>query len=465
MSFTSDVVIGLEIHVQLNTVTKLFCGCPTKAGEPNTATCPVCLGHPGSKPALNKAALEKSAMIALALQCVINKSMQFSRKTYFYPDMSKNYQISQFELPLAENGALMLDDGTKVRIKRVHMEEDPAALVHGDAGAGYCLVDYNRSGIPLVEIVTEPDMTSPDQARDFIKRLLHVLSYLKVFDENEGVVKADANVSIKESGYTRVEIKNITGAKDIERALIAEVERQKAAVRGGERIVLETRGWDATVGLTRPQRIKETEADYGYIIDPDLPTFTWSPDAIEDVRQMVPELGAQKSKRFIDQYGIDEVDAAVMAKERELGDLFERVAKKADPVLAARWLRRELRRALAVAGKQVTDVDEASLIELLSLIQSKAITDRIGQRLTDRLVVEGISPAKVVTDEGLGAVSDEGAIKGVVEQVVKDNPAVVEQYRAGEEKAFNFLVGQSMKALRGKGSPQVINKLLKESLG
>jgi aspartyl-tRNA(Asn)/glutamyl-tRNA(Gln) amidotransferase subunit B len=464
MNFTSDVVIGLEIHVQLNTVTKLFCRCPTVAQEPNSATCPVCLGHPGSKPVLNKVALEKSTMIALAIGCAINPSMQFSRKTYFYPDMSKNYQITQFELPLAEHGNVTLDDGKVVRVKRVHMEEDPAALVH-QGSADYTLVDYNRSGMPLVEIVTEPDMTTPDEAREFIKKLMHIISYLKVFDDANGIIKADANVSIKESGYTRVEIKNITGAKEIERALIVEVQRQHGSIKSGENIVQETRGWDPAVGMTRSQRKKETEDDYGYIIDPDLPTITMSKDRVEQLRALVPELGGEKATRLTQQYKIDAVDASVMAKERELGELFERVAQHVDPVLAARWMRRELRRALAAAGKDVSEVDEKLLVELLQLIDKKTITDRIGQRLVDRLVQEGISPAKVVKEEGLAAVSDESAITTVVKQVVDANPAVVAQYKAGEEKAFNFLVGQSMKALKGKGSPAVINKILKVVLG
>ena len=464
MNFTSNVVIGLEIHVQLNTKTKLFCGCPTLAEEPNSATCPVCLGHPGSKPVFNKVALEKSAVLALALGCTINKTMQFSRKTYFYPDMSKNYQITQFELPLAEKGEIALD-GKTVHIRRIHMEEDPASLVHQPGLSSYVLVDYNRSGIPLVEIVTEPDMTNPDEAREFIKRLIHVLSYLKVFDENAGVIKADANVSIKESGYSRVEIKNITGAKEIEAALIAEVARQKAAVKAGERIVQETRGWDPDAGVTRQQRLKESEEDYGYIIDPDLPTFTMPSQRVEELRRLVPELGAEKAKRLTDQYGIDPVDASVMAKERELGELFERVAQHVDPILAGRWMRRELRRALTAAKLEVSSVDEKRLIELLLLLQKKTITDRIGQRLTDRLVVEGISPAAVVNEEGLAAVSDESAIRAVVEKVVAENAGVVEEYKKGEAKAFNYLVGQAMKQLKGKGSPAVITNMLKEVLG
>ncbi|MEK6822660.1 MAG: Asp-tRNA(Asn)/Glu-tRNA(Gln) amidotransferase subunit GatB [Nanoarchaeota archaeon] len=463
MSFTSPVVIGLEIHVQLNTRTKLFCGCRTSADAPNSATCPICLGHPGAKPVLNRIALEKAAVLALALGCTINATVQFSRKTYFYPDMSKNYQITQFELPLGADGALVLDSGKRVGIKRAHIEEDPAALVH-QSEASYTLVDYNRSGVPLVEIVTEPAMDDPEEAREFIKKLMHVISYCKVFDENEGIIKADANVSIKETGYTRVEIKNITGAKEIERALEAEVARQHRCVKDGETVVQETRGWDAAAGITKAQRLKESEDDYGYIIDPDLPTIIMSDAMVATLRQLVPELGADKAKRFVDQYGIDDVDAQVMAKEIELGQLFERVAQRVEPVLAARWMRRELRRALAAANVSAADVDDANLVELLLLLQHKTITDRIGQRLTDRLVVEGISPAAVVKSEGLGAVSDEGAIKAVVVAVIKDNGAVVEDFKKGSDKAFNFLVGQCMKQLKGKGSPQVITKILKEAL-
>jgi aspartyl-tRNA(Asn)/glutamyl-tRNA(Gln) amidotransferase subunit B len=461
-AFTSDVVIGLEIHVQLNTTTKLFCGCPTKAQEPNTAVCPICIGHPGTKPVLNAKAFDWAAIVALALKCSLNKRMQFSRKTYFYPDMGKNYQITQFELPLAEAGQITLESGKTVRIKRVHMEEDPAALVHGH---GCVLVDYNRSGIPLIEIVTEPDMTSADEAREFIKQLLQLLKYCDVYDENEGVVKADANISIKESGYTRVEIKNITGAKEIERALLAEIERQRNAVAAKELIVLETRGWDDAAGITRSQRLKESEDDYGYITDPDLPVFTLSAEQIETIARKVPELGGDKAKRFTQKYGIDPEDAAVLVKERELGDLFEKVIAKVEPALAARWMRRELRRVLAAEGKTVADVNEVTFVSFLLLLQKKTITDRIGQRLIERLIKDGIDPDKVVKEEGLGVVSDEGAIAAEVEAVIASEPKALADYKAGDPKAFNYLVGQSMKRLRGKASPAIINKLLKEKLG
>jgi len=463
--FTGPVVIGLEIHVQLDTKTKLFCGCTTKGKEPNTATCPTCLGHPGSKPVLNAKALEFAAMLALALNCTINKDMRFSRKTYFYPDMGKNYQITQYESPLGENGVLELDDRTSVRIKRVHVEEDPAALVRPtEASANYVMVDYNRSGIPLVEIVTEPDMTGAEQAREFIKKLIHVLKYLKVFDENEGIIKADANVSIKETGYTRVEIKNITGAKEIERALVYEIGRQHDAHKRKETIVQETRGWDADVGVTREQRRKETEDDYGHITDPDLPGICFSDERLEELAAQVPELGQQKQQRFVKEYGIDPVDAATMAKEQELGDLFERVAQSVDPILAARWLRRELRRVLTASGKKVADVEETHVLELLQLLEKKTITDRIGQRLIERLVQEGISPAKVVKDEGLAQVTDEAAVRDVVKKIIEANPDVVKQVKAGEEKAFNFLIGQAMRQLKGRAPPALINKTLKEAL-
>jgi aspartyl-tRNA(Asn)/glutamyl-tRNA(Gln) amidotransferase subunit B len=461
-AFTTDVVIGLEIHVQLNTVTKLFCGCPTKATEPNTAVCPICIGHPGSKPVLNAKAFDWAALVALALRCKLNKRMQFSRKTYFYPDMGKNYQITQFELPLAEKGMVQLDSGKTVHITRVHMEEDPAALVHGH---GCVLVDYNRSGIPLIEVVTDPDMASADEAREFIKKLMQVLQYCAVFDENEGVIKADANVSIKESGYTRVEIKNITGAKEIERALLAEIERQRNAVQNNERIVQETRGWDDAAGVTRSQRLKETEDDYGYIMDPDLPIFTMPESRVASLRKKVPELGADKAKRFVQQYGMDPDDAAVLVKERELGELFEKVITKVEPALAARWMRRELRRVLADEHKTVADIDEAKFIEFLLLLQRKTITDRVGQRLIERLVRDNINPAQVVKEEGLGTVSDEAAIAKMVDDVLKTEASAVADYKAGDPKAFNFLVGQTMKRLKGKASPAIINKLLKERLG
>ena len=315
MKFTSDIVIGIEVHLELATDTKLFCGCATHGtDEPNTRTCEVCLGHPGSKPVLNKKALQYALRLCLALGSKISPSLIFSRKSYFYPDMAKNYQISQYEIPLGEKGSLNLDSGKKIGITRVHMEEDPAALIHpaGMAGSTYVLVDYNRSGDPLCEVVTEPELTSPEEARNFMKQLITVLTYLDIFDVNRCIIKADANISIKESGYKRVEIKNITGFKEIERALKYEVERQKQEV---DSIAQETRAWDSEKGMTIAMRKKEVEEEYGYIIDPDLVKIEITKDMLKEVEESMPELAQEKVQKFVKKHKITEEDAKVLAAE------------------------------------------------------------------------------------------------------------------------------------------------------
>src|SRR3989338_6010324 len=353
MEFKSDVVIGLECHIELNCNTKLFCSCPTKANEgaedlPNTRTCPTCLGMPGSKPVLNKKAVEYAIKLCLALNCKINKELIFSRKSYFYPDMSKNYQITQYEIPLGDGGNLKLKSGKEIGITREHMEEDPAALIHpsGMQQSAYVLVDYNRSGNPLLEIVTKPEVESAEEARDFMKQLITTLSYLKIFDINNGIIKADANVSIKESQYRRIEIKNITGFREIERALNYEIGRQKHEIAEGKKPEQETRSWDSEKGITFLLRKKETEEDYGYILDTDLVKTEITLDLVDKIKKEMPELAHDKIKKFITKHKIKKEDAEILAAEKELAEMFEKVAEEVDPILAAKWLRRELVRVL-----------------------------------------------------------------------------------------------------------------------
>ena len=337
--FTSDIIIGLEVHCELNTKTKLFCSCPTHGSEePNTRTCEICLGMPGSKPILNKKAVEFALKLCMALNCEISPELIFSRKSYFYPDMSKNYQISQYDMPLGKNGNLKLRNGKEIGIARVHVEEDPASLMHpaGLKDSAYVLVDYNRSGNPLVEIVTEPDLTSPDESRDFMKQLITVLNYLEIFDINTGVIKADANVSIKESDYTRVEIKNITGFKEIERALIYELNRQKDEVKRRKQIHAETRAWNSEKGVTFSLRKKETEEDYGYIIDTDLTIVEITGKLIKEIKKGMPELAQDKVKKFVQRHRIKKEDAEILAAEKELAEMFEKVAEEVNPMLAAK---------------------------------------------------------------------------------------------------------------------------------
>lgn len=473
LPFTSDVVIGLEIHVQLDTATKLFCGCPTKQPaaeeeQPNTRCCPTCLGFPGSKPVVNKKAIEYALRLCLALGCSLSETLVFSRKSYFYPDLAKNYQITQYELPLGSNGSLVLSSGKKVGLTRMHLEEDPAALVHPDSleRSSFVLIDYNRSGIPLCEVVTKPDMTGPDEARDFMKKLSAILEYLRIFNPEQGVVKADANVSIKESGYVRSEVKNITGFKEIERALLYEVQRQKAAVAAGEKLMQDTRGWDAMRGLSIRLRKKETEEDYGYILDTDIPVIDITPEWVAAVKKTLPELPEEKVKKFVAVHKIPEEDAVVLAQEKLLAEMFEKVAEKIDPVLAAKWLRRELLRVMNLTKQDFKDllIDETHLIELLELVATKQITDRTAQKMLEELIVAPFSPKQYVQEKGLGAVSDAGIIEQYCKEAIAENPGVVADYKEGNEKSFHFLVGVVMKKSKGKAVPNEVNSILKSLL-
>ncbi len=467
--FTSDVVIGLEIHAELATESKLFCSCPTHGSdEPNTRTCPVCLGMPGSKPVLNEKAVKYALKLCLALGCKISPELIFSRKSYFYPDMSKNYQISQYEIPLGEKGKLSLKEGKSVGITRVHMEEDPASLIHPGSmqKSPFVLVDYNRSGDPLVEVVTEPDLTSPEEARDFMKQLITVLNYLGIFDVNRCIIKADANISIKESNYTRAEIKNITGFKEIERALKYELERQKHDVKEGKKIVQETRAWDSEKGLTFSLRQKEVEEEYGYIIDPDLVTIEITEGLMKEVKMEMPELAQDKISKYIAKYKIAKIDAEVIAQERLLAELFEKVAEKIDPVLAAKWLRRELVRVMNYNKKSLDQlkIDETHLIELLGLVESRKITETTGQKLMEMLIEKPFDITKYVEKEGLIAVSDKGELEKFCKEAIAENPKAVEDFKGGNQKSVQFLIGQVMRKTKGKASPKEVNEIIKKLL-
>ena len=469
--FTTDIVIGLEIHVELDTESKLFCGCARKGSdEPNTRTCPVCLGHPGSKPVLNKKAVEHALKLCLALDCKINPELIFSRKSYFYPDMAKNYQISQFEIPLATEGKLKLKNGKEVRIHRIHMEEDPASLTHpaGMTQSSYVLVDYNRSGDPLAEIVTEPDMHGPEEARDFMKRLIEVINYLGIFDIDNCIIKADANVSVKESGYKRVEIKNITGFKEIERALFYEVERQRQEAAEGRDIANETRAWDPQAGITRLMRKKESEEDYGYIMDPDLTITDITGDMIEKIKAEIPELAQEKVEKYVEKYGLDQIDSEVLASDKGLAELFEGIirSKTVDPVLTARWLRRELLRVLNYNKMQVKDlkIDAGQLRELLELIEGKKITDRVGQKILEELVITPFDIHDYIKRNKREAVSDSGELEKMCREAIEESERAVAEYKEGKDKALNSIVGKVMKKSKGTASPQEVKDIILKEL-
>jgi len=461
MNFNTDIVIGLEVHAELNTATKLFCSCPrTGSDEPNTRTCPVCLGHPGSKPVLNKKSVDYAIKIALATESQMAQQLIFSRKSYFYPDMSKNFQISQYEIPLATEGKIKLSTGKEIGLTRIHMEEDPAAMLHpsGMAKSSFVLVDYNRSGNPLVEIVTKPELTSAGEARDFMKQLISILKYLGIYDVDTCVIKADANISIKQTDYTRVEIKNITGFKEIERALMYEIARQKK-----DGAVQETRAWDADKGITRSMRLKETEADYGYIFEPDLVVTDLNDDWIESIRTELPELAHEKTQRFIKDYGIDETNAGILSAQIELAELYEKVAKEIDANLAAKWLRRELARVMNYNEIDFTDlqIDENHLIELLDLVHKNEITENVAKKILEKLITEPFNVKDYVDKEGLKTVSDAGTLEKVAEEAISENPKAVEQYKSGEEKAaLNFLMGKVMQKTKGTAAPKEVREIL-----
>ncbi|MBI4147830.1 Asp-tRNA(Asn)/Glu-tRNA(Gln) amidotransferase subunit GatB [Candidatus Woesearchaeota archaeon] len=452
-----DVIIGLEVHIQLKSRSKLFCPCPTTGDdEPNTRVCPTCLGHPGSKPLLNKAAVDAAVRLALALSSQINPVLNFSRKQYFYPDLAKNYQITQYEIPVGNHGNITLANGKRIDLMRLHIEEDPAALTHTSTT---CLIDYNRSGIPLIELVTEPAMHSPDEAREFLNTLMTILGYLNIFNPDEGVMKADANVSIAARGYTRVEIKNILGFKEIERALTFEIARQRA-----HEVVRETRGWDAAAGQTYRMRAKEKEEDYGYIFEPDIPSVNISQEYLNSIRTTVPELPSAKAERWVQTLHIDPTDATIISTELALAERFERLAQHHSAILVARWLRRELLRVLNLTGKKVNDVAEQRLHELFDLLEKKTITDKIGQQLIEELAKKEFSPKQRVEEQNLGAIGDVEAIKHACAEEMEKNKQAVADYKAGEEKAFHYLFGQVMRAMKGKAKPDVIKQVLKNIL-
>ena len=455
-----DSIVGLECHVSLNTKTKLFCSCPLVGSEePNTRTCDVCVGLPGSKPVVNKKAIEYALKLCLALNCKISPEVIFSRKIYFYPDMSKNYQITQYGIPIGYDGFLELSN-KKVKIKRIQIEEDPAALVHQGSTV---LVDYNRSGTPLCEIVTDPDMTSPEEARDFLKRLLAILNYIKIFDIKTCIVKADANVSIK--GYERVEIKNINGFKDIEKAIEYEIERHRKLMKEGQPIKhKETRGWDADQGITLFQRSKESEEDYGYIVDPDLVPVEIPKELIEKTKKELPELPQQKALRYQKEYKIKKDDAEVLANDYELTQLLENVInKKIDGLFAAEWIRREVTRVLNYNKKEISETFiTKNLLDVLELIQNNKITRQTGQRLMELLVEKDINVKEHIKKQGLEVVSNTKEIEEICKKIIKENPQAVKEYQEGNEKSFMFLVGQIMRNSKGKADPKTVNELLKK---
>ena len=447
-----NLKIGIEVHVQLNTKSKLFCSCSNlESDEPNSRTCATCLGHPGSKPVLNKKAFEKAIKVAIALGCKINKETFFSRKSYFYPDLAKNFQISQYEIPIGLAGKF---EG--INIRRLHLEEDPAALIHKGS---ISLIDYNRSGTPLIEIVTEPDFKSPNEVRLFLRKLITMLTYLDVYHKKgDSTLKADANISVHGE---RVEIKNVNGLKDIERALEYEAKRQETELQEKQ----ETRGWDSEKGKTYLMRVKESENDYGYIFEPDLPVFEISKELLEKIKREIPELSIDKNKRYKKQHNLDDETAEVLSNDINLAELYEYLIEKGiKPEIAAKWLRRDLLGFLAYDEKELKDIslNQNHLFDLLKLVQENKITDDVGKKLLLELIKEDFDVDKKVKKEGLESVSDEGVLEKACKEVIKENQDAVEKVKKGDEKVLNFLMGQVMRKTKGVGRPDVIIRILKK---
>jgi len=464
MTVEDNLMIGLEIHASLNTKSKLFCSCSTddEHAEANSLCCPICLGHPGSKPVLNEVAVDLALSIGLALNCKINTEFFFSRKTYFYPDMSMNYQITQYEVPVAENGYLEVN-GQKIRIKRVHIEWDPAALIHpeGMGKSSYTLIDYNRSGQPLVEIVTQPDLTSPAQAREFMKTLENVLSYLKVLKSSSSI-KADCNISIQ--GGNRVEIKNVSGFASVEKALSYELSRQKNELKMGRKIEQHTRAFSADTGVTTELRKKETEDDYGYIFDPDLVKVSLEEKYVEGIKSKMPELPEIKVKRFQTEFGLSEYDSKVLCADYELGALFEKLTlSKVNPKLAANLLTRELLAIMNHDSLYFKDlkIDEKHLIDLLKLAEQGKVSDKnIKQSMINYISGDKVPPVDYLEKNNL-LISQSIDLGKVIENIVQSNEKAVLDYKSGNEKSFNFLAGLIMRETKGTVSPAKVNEELK----
>jgi aspartyl-tRNA(Asn)/glutamyl-tRNA(Gln) amidotransferase subunit B len=454
-----EAVIGLEIHAQLLTASKIFCSCSTAFGAaPNTHVCPVCLGLPGPLPVLNREAVDLAVRAALALGCRINESSVFARKNYFYPDLPKGYQISQYERPLATGGVL-----TGVGITRVHMEEDAGKSIHeGFADSDRkTYVDFNRSGVPLIEIVTEPDLRSAADAAAFFSRLREILVWLGVNDGNmeEGSLRCDANISVRRAGETalgtKAEVKNLNSFRFLERALDHEIERQIEIVASGARVVQETRLWDPAAGQTVSMRSKEEAHDYRYFPEPDLPPLTVGAARVERIRADMPELPEARRRRFVDRYALPEYDAAQLTQSRELSDYFEAaVAAGASPKVAGNWI-------INIAG---SSLPIERLTGLLALVEKNVISGSIAKTVFDTMIASGRTAEEIVAAEDLAQIDDEGQIARLVAEVLAKNASAVAQYRGGKSNAFGFLVGQVMKATGGKANPKRVNELLKRVL-
>jgi len=478
-----EAVIGLEIHAELKTHSKMFCSCDASfGGEPNTKTCPVCLGLPGVLPVLNRRAVELATRLALALNCTIAPRCVFHRKNYFYPDMPKNYQISQYDLPLGVHGHLDLEteEGTiRVGITRVHLEEDTGKTVHVSEsgrihGSEYSLEDFNRAGVPLLEIVTEPDMRTPEQARLFMQELKSIMEHLEVSDckMEEGSLRCDANVSLRPVGSgelgVKTEVKNMNSFRALYRALDYEIRRQRELLESGGEVVQETRHWDADANVTTPLRTKEYAYDYRYFPEPDLVPLELDREFVEGVRASLPELPADRRQRFREAYGLPPHDAALLTSSKAMGDYFEAVVSAgAPPKAASNWMMGELSAYLNARQVEIEEVrvTPAQLAELIGMVEKGTVSVTMAKGVFQEMLESGRDPRSIVEEKGATQISDQGELEALVEEVVRENPKVVEDFRGGKDKALGFLVGQVMRKTGGRANPQLVNELLLKKLG
>lgn len=471
-----EMVIGLEVHVELATKTKIFCGCSTEfGGAPNTHTCPVCTGMPGSLPVLNKQVVEYAMAIGLAANCRITQMCKFDRKNYFYPDNPQNYQISQLYLPIARDGYVEIESGgvkKKVRIHEMHMEEDAGKLVH-DEWDDTTLVDYNRSGVPLVEIVSEPDMRSAEEVISYLEKLRMIIQYLGASDckLQEGSMRADVNLSVREAGSetlgTRTEMKNLNSFKAIARAIEAERERQIELLEEGKPVIQETRRWDDNKESSYAMRSKEDAQDYRYFPEPDLVPIVISDEWIAQVKARQPELRSEKLERYKKEFDIPEYDAEILTGSKKMADIFEAAtAICGKPKKVSNWLMVETLRLLKEHNMEPEDIrfSPENLAKLVDLAEAGTINSSVAKEVFEKIFTGDIDPETYVEENGLKTVNDESALKAVIEKVIMDNPKSVEDYKGGKEKAIAFLVGQTMKAMKGKADPGMVNQILKEAL-
>jgi len=471
-----ETVIGLEVHAQLLTETKIFCRCPTRFGaEPNTQTCQVCAGMPGVLPVTNKKAIEYSIRTGLAMNCAIAPYSRFARKNYFYPDLPKNYQISQYELPLCEHGfvEIVVDDEVKrIGITRIHMEEDAGKNIHEGKG-DHSFVDLNRTGVPLMEIVSEPDIRSPREAAEYMKKLRAIVRYLGVCDGNmeQGSLRCDANVSVRPVGRkefgTRTELKNMNSFKFVEKALEYEVKRQISVIEDGGEVVQETRLWDSAAGVTQPMRSKEEAHDYRYFPDPDLPPIVIGKEWIDSVRAGLPELPDEKRKRFKEIHGLPDLDAELLTSEKAIADWFEQTVKAGGQAKAvSNWMMGDLMRIMNDENKSIEEISlkPEQMAGMLALIDNGTISGKIAKTVFEEMCRTGKDAAGIVKEKGLVQISDSGAIEKAVDEIIAKSPDEVARFRAGDEKLLGFFVGQVMKATKGKANPKLLNELLLKKL-